>query len=113
MGIYAVRTQADFTGSGAYVVVMLVGLLLLLMVSTLLPNSTLVQKLVAGFGATIFGFIIVYDTQQIFGSSSKAFGGGQRAIEYTVDMYAFAAWNLYLDFINFFLYMLQLFGERK
>jgi len=82
-------------------------------VSMLLPNSTFVQKMVAGFGAILFGFLIVYDTQQIFGSSSKLFGGGQRAIEYTVDMYAFASWNLYLDFINFFLYMLQLFGDRK
>merc|ERR1712217_651264 len=106
-------TQADFTGCGAYVLVMLVGLLLILLVSVFLPNSTLVQKLIAGCGATIFGFIIVYDTQQIFGSSSKIFGGGQRAVEYTVDMYAFAAWNLYLDFINFFLYMLQFFGDRK
>lgn len=29
------------------------------------------------------------------------------------DMYAFAAWNLYLDFPNFFIYLLQLFGDRR
>merc|ERR1712039_1002286 len=57
--VYAVRTQADFTGCGAYVMVMLVGLLLLLLVTLFLPNSTFVQKLVAACGATIFGFIIV------------------------------------------------------
>jgi len=37
----------------------------------------------------------------------------QRQFEYTLDMYAFAAYQLYLDFINFFLYMLRLLGERR
>lgn len=111
--VYAVRTQADFTGCGAYVLVFLVGLILLSFVSIFLPQTSFMHKIVAGCGAMLFGFIIVYDTQQIFGSASQFFGGGVRAVEYSVDMYAFAAWNLYLDFINFFLYLLQLFGDRK
>lgn len=111
--IYAVRTQADFTGCGAYVLVFLVGLMLLLLVGVFLPATSIYHKIIAGVGSMLFGFIIVYDTQLIFGSASTSFGGGGRAIEYTVDMYAFAAWNLYLDFINFFLYMLQLLGDRK
>jgi len=111
--IYAVRTQADFTGCGAYIMVALLGLLMTICVYSFFPSSVVVTKIVAGLGATLFGFIIVYDTQQIFGSASANFGGGKRHIEYTLDMYAFAAWNLYMDFLNFFLYMLQLFGERR
>lgn len=111
--IYAVKTQADFTGCGAYVMVLLLGLLMLLLVYSFFPGSNVMSKIIAGVGATIFGFIIVYDTQQIFGSASAAFGGGKRDIEYSLDMYAFAAWNLYLDFINFFVYMLQLLGDRS
>ena len=34
----------------------------------------------------LFGFLIVYDTQQIFGSASASFGGGKRDLEYTLDM---------------------------
>ena len=44
------------------------------------------NQVVAGAGAMLFGFLIVYDTQQIFGSASAAFGGGKREMEYTVDM---------------------------
>ena len=44
------------------------------------------SKVVAGAGAMLFGFLIVYDTQQIFGSASASFGGGKRDLEYTVDM---------------------------
>ena len=111
--IYAVRTQADFTGCGAYIMVLILGLIMLILVYSLFPGSVVISKIIAGLGAMLFGFIIVYDTQQIFGSASANFGGGKRDIEYTLDMYAFAAWNLYLDFLNFFLYMLQLFGERR
>ena len=44
------------------------------------------SKVVAGAGAMLFGFLIVYDTQQIFGSASASFGGGKRDLEYTIDM---------------------------
>lgn len=111
--IYAVKTQADFTGRGAYIMVLILGLLMLLLVYSFFPGSVVLGKIVAGVGAMIFGFVIVYDTQQIFGSASASFGGGKRDLEYTLDMYAFAAWNLYLDFLQFFLYLLQLFGERR
>ncbi|CAJ1369225.1 unnamed protein product [Effrenium voratum] len=111
--IYAVKTQADFTGCGAYIMVLLLGFVMLILVYSFFPSSLVWDKIIAGAGATLFGFIIVYDTQMIFGSASAQFGGGKRDIEYTIDMYAFAAWSLYLDFLNFFLYMLQLLGERR
>jgi len=112
--VYAVYTKADFTGCGAYVMVMILGLVMLLLVCSFFPGSKVMHKIVAGVGATLFGFIIVYDTQLIFGSATSSFNkAGERHLQYTIDMYAFAAWNLYLDFINFFLYMLQLFGDRR
>mmetsp|Transcript_153553 Transcript_153553/g.271010 ORF Transcript_153553/g.271010 Transcript_153553/m.271010 type:complete len:303 (+) Transcript_153553:66-974(+) len=110
---YAVKTKADFTGMGPYVLVGLVGLILVGCVGFFFPVGSLVPRLIGAAGAMFFGFIIVYDTQLIFGSASFQFGGGKRGKEYTIDMYAFAAFNLYLDFINFFQYLLQAFGERK
>ena len=111
--IYAVKTKADFTGCGAFMMVGILGLSMLFLVYMFFPGSVVLAKIISGVGATLFGFLIVYDTQQIFGSAAVDFGGGQREVEYTLDMYAFAAWNLYLDFLNFFLYLLQLFGERR
>lgn len=108
--VFAVRTQADFTGLGAYVLVALVGLMLtgILVGLTSYPGSV-AHKIYAGLGATVFGFLVVYDTQLIFGTASSA----ERKVQYTVDAYAFAAFQLYLDYINLFLYLLQLLGQRR
>ncbi|CAJ1433239.1 unnamed protein product [Effrenium voratum] len=111
--IYAVRTQADFTGWGAYIMVLFLGFGMAVLVYCFFPSSLVWDKIIAGVGATLFGFIIVYDTQLLFGSASVHFRGGKRHIEYTIDMYAFAAWSLYLDFLHFFLYMLRLLGKRR
>eukprot|EP00437_Effrenium_voratum_P033315 CAMPEP_0181481396 /NCGR_PEP_ID=MMETSP1110-20121109/44294_1 /TAXON_ID=174948 /ORGANISM="Symbiodinium sp., Strain CCMP421" /LENGTH=317 /DNA_ID=CAMNT_0023606895 /DNA_START=30 /DNA_END=980 /DNA_ORIENTATION=- len=90
--IYAVRTQADFTGWGAYIMVLFLGFGMAVLVYCFFPSSLVWDKIIAGVGATLFGFIIVYDTQLLFGSASVHFRGGKRHIEYTIDMYAFAAW---------------------
>jgi len=107
--IYAVTTQNDLTDKGGYIVVAVLGLIGAGLVGLFFPVGSLFHRVIGGVGAIIFGFIIVYDTQLIFGSVSSA----EHQFEFTLDMYAFAAFHLYLDFINFFLYMLRLLGERK
>lgn len=104
--IYAFKTKSDFTGMGGYLTAALLGLMLTGFVCMLFPASPLMQKLMAGFGAILFSFYIVYDTQLIVGGkhSKHSFG---------VDDYAFAALNIYLDIINLFLYLLELFGDRR
>jgi len=108
--IYAVRMRGDVTGMGMYVFAAIVCLILTGIVASFFPGE-ISRKLMGGLGSLVFAFIIVYDTQMIFGSAP--FSGGPRKFEYTIDMYAFAAYNLYLDYINFLIYMLQLFGERR
>jgi len=112
---YAIKTSADFTSMGAYVFAAVMGLMLASILSMFTGGM---GGLIAGLGATVFAFIIVYDTQLIFGNSTPvpseySHHQHQRQFEYTIDMYAFAAYQLYLDFINFFLYMLRLLGERR
>lgn len=107
--IYAVYTAADFSDKGGYVLAALLGLILTGFLASFIPGLT---GLYTGLGAMLFGFIIVYDTQLIFGRATP-FGERNRAFEYTIDMYAFAAYNLYLDYVNLFLYLLQFVGERR
>lgn len=107
--IYAVSTEDDLTGMGAYIVVLLLGLFAFSIFCLIFPIGPLAHRIFAGFGAIVYGFVIVYETQLIFGSASKH----ERRFEFTLDMYAFAAFDLYMDFINFFLYMLQALGERR
>jgi hypothetical protein len=100
--VYAFTTKSDFTGFGGYLLCMLLGLLAVSLLSIILPIP---QCLMAGAGAVLFSFYIVYDTQLIM--------GGKHACKIDIDDYAFAALNIYLDIINLFLYILECIGDRS
>merc|ERR1719502_2299783 len=99
-------TKDDFTGMGGYLMVVLMGLILTGFLCMFFPYSPIAQKLMAGVGAILFAFYIVYDTQLIC-------GGKHQKHQFGVDDYVFAALNIYLDIINLFLYLMELFGERR
>jgi len=103
--IYAMTTKTDFTGMGGYLAAAVIGLILMSFVAMFFPGE-MMQKVIGGFGAILFSFYIVYDTQLICGGKHKKHAFG-------VDDYVFAALNIYLDIINLFLYLLSLFGERR
>jgi hypothetical protein len=103
--VYAIQTKADFTGMGMYILVAVVALMFTGLLCAILPIPAdgIMNRIFGGAGAMLFGFIIVYDTQLIFGESK--WSPHPRQIQFTVDMYAFAAYHLYLDFINFIIYI--------
>jgi hypothetical protein len=108
---YACFTKTDFTGMGGYLMCALIGLLvcgfIMFFVSFLFPGLyPFLHMMFAGFGAVLFSLYIVYDTQLIV-------GGRHKKHQFSVDDYAFAALNLYLDIINLFLMILSLLGDRK
>jgi len=110
--VFAVFTKHDFTGFGMYICAMFTGLFLLSILGFFIPGDFF-HTAIAVAGAVLFSFVIIYDTQLIFGTASLDLGNSAaRKIEFTVDMYAFAAYQLYLDFVNMFLYLLRWFGER-
>jgi len=67
---------------------------------------TITDTMYACVGAILFSFYIVYDTQLIAGGAHREYG-------FSVDDYAFAALNLYVDIIRLFLKLLSLLGKRK
>lgn len=103
---YAMTTKTDFTGMGGYLAAGIMCICLSSILLLFFPYSPMSQKLLAGFGALLFSGYIVYDTQLILGDKHKKH-------RFTVDDYVFAALNIYLDIINLFLYLLELFGERR
>jgi FtsH-binding integral membrane protein len=104
--IFAFTTKQDFTGMGGYLYAAVMGLILTSFLCIFFPFSPMMQKIMAGAGAIIFSMYIVYDTQLIV-------GGKHKKHQFGPDDYVFAALNIYLDIINLFLYLLQLFGDRK
>lgn len=108
---YACFTKTDWTGMGPYLAAGLMAMLAFGFMMQIfcmfgMCPGTLMHKVYAGAGVLLFTMYIVYDTQMIV-------GGTHAKHQYTVDDYAFAALNLYLDIINLFLYLLQLFGSRN
>lgn len=107
--IYACTTKKDFTVMGGALVAFL---FVFIMAGWLMPLFYFVPGLgsiahvgYACIGAILFSFYIVYDTQLIVGGGHK--------YSYDTDEYVFAALNLYLDIINLFMYLLQIFGRRR
>jgi len=102
----AFNTNYDFTESGGgYLFCGLAALCFVGLLMMFLPHYPFLTKLYAGGAALLFSAYLVYDTQLIM--------GGNHANEFSVDDYVFAALNVYLDLVNLFLNLLELFGTLK
>lgn len=99
LALYAMRTKTDFTASGGF---LFAGLLGLITAGFLMywMRTPLTQMLLAGGGAVLFCFYIVYDVQMIV--------GGSHQYKMSPDDYVMAAITVYLDIINLFIHLLRL-----
>lgn len=107
MSLYGYTTRKDLTAWGSFLFMGLIGLILASLVN-LFWASDMLQFMVSVGGVVIFTGLTAYDTQSIKedymeGSSTEI--AGKRAI--------FGALRLYLDFINIFLSLLRLMGDRR
>ena len=106
MAIYGAVTKSDLTSLGSLMSMMLWGLILALFVNLFLKSSAL-DLVTAFFGVIIFAGLTAFDMQRIKGVISYGYSEG-------VDKIALiAAFQLYLDFINLFLSLLRLMGNKK
>merc|ERR1719210_497567 len=109
--VYAWTTKTDFTGQGIYLFGAIMtlsafGFVLMILGFCGIHIKWLIM-LYDAIGVLVFTMYIIFDTQMILGE----WGGHQN--QFSVDDYAFAALNLYMDIIQLFLYLLRLLGERK
>jgi len=105
--IYGYTTQRDLTSFGSFLMMGLFGLIIASIVNIFLQSSAvyLVSSLV---GVAIFTGLIAYDTQKIK-SLYYSVGGGVFGEKMALN----AAFSLYLDVINLFIYLLRFLGTRK
>lgn len=103
--LFAMQTKFDFTGFGPYLFAGLIFLTLFGIVLIFVQSETgrLIRAII---GALLFSMYIIYDTQLIV-------GGKNRKHQMSIDDYVFGALMLYMDIINLFLYLLELFGDRR
>ena len=107
LSLYGYTTQRDLGPMGAFLFMGLIGLILASIVNIFLASSGL-SFVISVVGVLVFAGLTAYDTQQIkemYDVNDDGTVAGRKAI--------MGALTLYLDFINMFLMLLRLFGDRR
>ena len=107
LSLYGYTTQRDLSPIGSFLVMGLFGLILAMIVNIFLKSTGLDFVISAG-GVLIFAGLTAWDTQKIKESYSQSYGA-----EVLAKGAVMGALSLYLDFINLFLMLLRLFGNRN
>lgn len=108
MSAYGYFTRRDLTSLGGFLMMGLIGVILASVVNFWLENST-VYWIATYVGILIFVGLTAYDTQKIKMMSGIALEGGEAEQKGAI----MGALSLYLDFINLFLLLLRLMGNRR
>lgn len=107
MSLYGYTTKRDLTGFGSFLIMGVIGLFVAMIVNLFMQSSAM-HWAISVIGVLIFVGLTAYDTQQI----KRAYQEGDSA-EVLTKKSVFGALHLYLDFINLFLFLLRLFGNRN
>jgi FtsH-binding integral membrane protein len=108
LSLFGYTTKRDLTGFGSFLLVGLIGLIVATLVNMFLQNS-MMQFIISILGVFIFAGLIAYDTQRLK-MTYYDLGGDQSALGVATN---YGALSLYLDFLNLFLFLLRLFGDRR
>lgn len=108
MAVVGYTTKTDLTKFGSIMAMGLIGIIVASVINWFLHNDTF-DYIISFVGVLVFTGLTAYDVQKL-----KNIGSGvQFGIESTSKLVIMGALNLYLDFINLFLFLLRLFGDRK
>ena len=106
MSVYGYFTKSDLSKFGTYMIMALIGLIIASVVNIFLHSSGLEWAISIG-GVLIFVGLTAYDTQNI-----KKLAAANLDPALADKLATMGAFNLYLDFINLFLYLLRFIGGR-
>ena len=107
MSLWGYTTKADLSGFGSFLFMGLIGIVIASLVNLFL-HSAMMTFVISIIGVLVFTGLTAYDTQSIkesYVASDDGTVAGRKAI--------FGALRLYLDFINLFVMLMQLLGNRR
>ena len=107
MSIYGYTTKRDLTKLGSFLMMGLIGIIIASLVNIFLKSS-MMYFVISIIGVLVFVGLTAYDTQKIKNMYLASDSGelmGKKAV--------MGALTLYLDFINLFIMLLRLFGQRR
>jgi uncharacterized protein len=107
LSLWGYTTSKDISGWGSFLFMGLIGIIIAMLVN-LFIGSTALQFAISVIGVLVFAGLTAYDTQQIkemYYAGDDGTVAGRKAV--------MGALRLYLDFINLFMMLLSLFGDRR
>ena len=109
MSLYGLYTKRDITTWGSFLIMGLWGIIIASVINIFIGSST-TEFVICIMGIIIFMGLTAYDTARI---KMMAASYDSRDENMTGKIAVIGALQLYLDFINIFLYLLRLFGTRR
>ena len=106
MSLYGYTTRADLTRFGSFLVMGLWGIIIASVIGLFFQSSAL-QFAISVAGVIVFTGLTAWDTQRIKESYVEGYGEAMQRVA------IMGALQLYLDFVNLFLMLLRLFGDRR
>ena len=110
LSLYGYTTKKDISGWGAFLIMGVIGLVVASIVNIFL-GSPAIMFAISVLGVLIFAGLTAYDTQNIKTTYIQHAAHGDA--EWIAKSGIMGALSLYLNFINMFMMLLQLFGNRE
>ena len=108
LSLWGYTTKKDLSGWGTFLFMGLIGLIVAMVVNIFLQSS-MMNLVISAIGVLIFAGLTAYDTQRIKSVYFQVAGHAEMIGKAAI----MGALNLYLDFINMFLFLLQFMGNRN
>jgi len=108
LSLYGYTTKRDLSGIGTFLIMGVVGIFVALLINMFL-RSPAFDLAISAIGVLLFAGLTAYDAQKIKSIYFAVAGNGEAMAKTAV----IGALNLYLDFINMFLFLLRFMGNRR
>lgn len=107
LSLYGYTTKKDLSAWGTFLIMGVVGLIIAMVINIFVQSSGLALA-ISFLGVLIFAGLTAYDTQKLKNMYDQV-----RGTEYMGKVVIMGALNLYLDFINMFLFLLRFMGSAR
>jgi FtsH-binding integral membrane protein len=108
MAVLGYTTKADLTSFGRILMMGVIGIFIASLVNIFTESSTM-SYIISFIGVAVFTGLTAYDMQKLRQMGAQVEGGSETAGKLSL----IGATTLYLDFINIFLFLLRIMGDRK
>ena len=107
LSLYGYTTKTNLSAMGSFLIMGVIGLLIALVVNIFLQSSAL-QFAISVIGVGVFAGLTAYDTQRLKNTYFEVSGHAEMMAKASI----MGALSLYLNFINMFIFLMNLMGER-